>query len=163
MKTFNDYVITYKKTIGKNDIQIAYEKLLKYVMQLKANCQKKLSDQFTFGNISPGYMDFTYFPFFNEFLRSQKLRFGVVLNHQKIQFELWLMGQNREIQEKYWQLLKTSGLNKYQLNMPQYSILEFVLIEDPNFNQLNILTQQIEEKMVGQVDKIIGALNHIIK
>ena len=41
-------------------------------------------------------------PFFNESLRSHKLRFGIVLNHEKLSFELRFMGQNVEIQKKYW-------------------------------------------------------------
>ena len=38
--------------------------------------------------------------FINEFLRERKLRFGIVLNHEKMKFELWLMGQNAGIQKK---------------------------------------------------------------
>lgn len=45
------------------------------------------------GNISSGYMDYSYFPFTTtDFLRTHKLRFGAVLNHPQMRFELWLMG-----------------------------------------------------------------------
>lgn len=94
----------YKEQLSKGDIRQAYFVLMKYVAELKA----EFPSEYKTGNISPGYLDYTYFSFFNEFLRERKLRFGIVLNHDQLQFELWLMGQNVTIQEKYWQLLKNS-------------------------------------------------------
>ncbi|WP_371362091.1 hypothetical protein SRRS_33330 [Sporomusa rhizae] len=70
-KSLNDYIAVYKELLEQGDIQIAYENLRKYVMALKAHFSKKLADKYSFGNVSPGYMDFTYFPFFDDFLRSR--------------------------------------------------------------------------------------------
>lgn len=158
MKAFNNYIAIYKQQLGNEDIQKAYAGLLKYVMTLKAHFSKKLSYKYSFGNVSPGYMDFTYFPFFDDFLRERKLRFGIVLNHKKVYFELWLMGQNIEIQKKYWDLLKTSQWNKDRTTMPKYSVLEFVLVENPDFDKLDMLTQEIEKKATHFLEDII---NHI--
>ncbi|HIU75796.1 MAG TPA: hypothetical protein IAC62_07935, partial [Candidatus Pelethocola excrementipullorum] len=120
----NDYVAIYKAQLAKGDIQIAYERLIKYVMLLKAQFSKVFSGKYQTGNVSPGYMDYTYFPFFDDYLRSNKLRFGIVLNHEKMRFELWLMGQNADVQTEYWDLLKTTEWNKEQIVMPKYSVLE---------------------------------------
>jgi hypothetical protein len=38
---------------------------------------------------------------------------------------------------------------------PQYSILETVLIEAPNFNNLDLLSQEIEDKLILVSDEII--------
>lgn len=160
MKNFSDYIAVYKEQLQKEDIQKAYEGLVKYVMALKAHFSKKLSDEFFFGNISPGYMDFTYFPFFNDFLREQKLRFGIVLNHKKVRFELWLMGQNLEIQKNYWNLLKTSKWNKEQIAMPKYTVLEVILVENPDFSELDILTSKIEQEAIILVHEIIDYIKH---
>ncbi|MBD8348259.1 MULTISPECIES: DUF7000 family protein [unclassified Dysgonomonas] len=160
MKNFSDYITVYKEQLQKEDIQKAYEGLVKYVMALKSHFSKRLSDEFLFGNISPGYMDFTYFPFFNDFLREQKLRFGIVLNHKKVRFELWLMGQNLEIQKNYWNLLKTSPWNKEQIAMPKYSVLEVILVENPDFNELDILTSKIEQEAIILVHEIIDYIKH---
>ena len=67
------------------------------------------------------------FSFFNDYLRDKKLRFGIVLNHSKMRFELWLMGQNKEIQKRYWDMLKTSPWNQGRSTKPQYAELEIVL------------------------------------
>lgn len=160
MKKFSDCIAVYKKELEKEDIQRAYEGLLKYMMALKSNLSKNLSTDFFFGNISPGYMDFTYFPFFNDFLRENKLRFGIVLNHKKIRFELWLMGQNNDIQKKYWDLLKVSQWNKEQTSMPKYSITEVVLVENPDFNQLDVLTSKIKEETTLFAREIIDYIKH---
>lgn len=73
-KKLSSYLSVYKKHLEAGDIQIAYEALVKYVMSLKSYCEKGLSNQYSFGNVSPGYMDFTYFPFSDSYLRSKKLR-----------------------------------------------------------------------------------------
>lgn len=57
-------------------------------------------------------MDYTYFAFYDEYLRSQQLRFGIVLNHHQMQFELWLMVQNAERQIFYWEKLKELEWNR---------------------------------------------------
>ncbi|MGL5436113.1 MAG: DUF7000 family protein [Lachnospiraceae bacterium] len=155
-KKLNDYVNTYKVQLEKGDIQIAYEHLLKYVMSLKAYFQNTQSDRYSFGNVSPGYMDFTYFPFFDDFLRERKLRFGIVLNHQQMRFELWLMGQNAEVQNQYWELLKTTKWNIGRDNMPRYSVLETILVEELNFNDLDALSVEIASASVDITKEIMN-------
>ena len=49
------------------------------------------------------------------------------------------MGQNAEIQKNYWGILKTTKWNKDKKTMPQYSALEAVLIEKPDFSDLDTL------------------------
>lgn len=160
-KSLNDFIAVYKGLLEQGDIQIAYENLRKYVMILKAHFSKKFGDRYSFGNVSPGYMDFTYFPFFDEFLRSRKLRFGIVLNHQKMRFELWLMGQNAEDQVNYWELLKNTKWNKDRSVMPRYSVLEAILIEEPDFNNLDILTAEITNHAINIAEEIQDFIKNI--
>ena len=153
-KKLSEYIYAYKSQMEIGDIQVAYEKLVKYVMTLKAHFEKYYSDKYSFGNVSPGYMDFTYFPFFDAFLRSERLRFGIVLNHSKMRFELWLMGQNAETQKTYWDLLKDTVWNRSQSVMPKYSVFEAVLVEVPNFDDMDTLTSEIVSKANTLSDEI---------
>ncbi|SHN50166.1 DUF7000 family protein [Desulfovibrio litoralis] len=162
-KTTNDYILIYKSLLKNGEIQITYKLLLKYMMELKTDCEKTFVDQYSFGNLSPGYMDFSYFPFFNEFLRNEKLRFGIVLNHQKMRFELWLMGQNAQIQKKYWNLLKDTKWNKGVLTMPQYSILECVLCEKPDFNNSVQINIEIKKKLILISEELIIYIKKLCK
>lgn len=139
----NSYINIYKKFLETDNTQIAYEFLLKYLMKIKASFQDGFSEKYTFGNISFGYMDFSYFPFADNFLKDNKLRFGIVLNHKEMQFELWLMGRNKKVQHEYWNILKKSQWNKNKLSMPKYSVLKTVLVKNPNFNNTDFLTAKI--------------------
>ena len=158
MKTMNDYATLYKKELAKGDIQKAYKALTKYVLSLKAYFTKSFSNDYSVGNASHGYLDYSYFYFSNEFLRERKLRFGIVLNHEKMRFELWLMGQSADIQSIYWDLLKSTKWNKLQKEKPKYSVIEVVLVEKPDFDDLNLLTQQIEEKVTYYLEEIMSYL-----
>jgi hypothetical protein len=157
-KNLNERVAIYKKLLGQGDIQIAYEALRKYVLTLKAYFSKELSDKYSFGNVSPGYMDYTYFPFFDDYLRNKKLRFGVVLNHRDVRFELWLMGQNAETQAEYWELLKGTKWNSDRVTMPQYSVLEAIIVSDPDFDDLDNLTTEIERNTIRLVTEVLDYL-----
>lgn len=158
MKDLNGYVSLYKEQLKEGDIQKAYKGLIRYMMSLKSHLSRALAERYSFGNVSLGYLDYTYFYCIDSYLREKKLRFCIVLNHEKIQFELWLVGQNSEVQKKYWNILKDTEWNKYQTSMPKYSVLEVILIENPDFNNLSLLTEQIEKEIIPITDEIIGYL-----
>ena len=158
MKNLNEYVSIYQDQLKKGDILIAYNELVKFVMNLRTEFIKTLSDQYSFAGILHGYMDYTYFYYSNDFLKSKKLKLGLVLNHLEMRFEIWLLGNTIPNQKKYWELLKTTKWNKDKTEMPKYSILETTLVENPDFNNLNALTEQIESKMTKISDEILEHL-----
>ena len=135
----------YKEQLSYGYIRTAYLVLTRYVAELKS----RFSAQYKTGNISFGYLDYTYFPFFNQYLRNQKLRFGVVLNHEKMQFELWLMGQNADVQRKYWEILKNSAWNHDRKEMPKYSVLEIALENHIDFNDKENMTRNIISRSIS--------------
>lgn len=161
MKSLNDYIATYKVLLEQGDIQIAYESLCRYMMSLKTHFSKACTDRYSVGKISPGYMDFTYFPFVDDSLRKKKLRFGIVLNYRKLQFELWLMGQNSEVQMYYWRLLQNAKWNKDRLVMPPYAVIEVVLVQNPDFNNLNLLTDVLTDRTLSAAEEIQDFLTEI--
>ena len=157
----NHYISVYQEQMKNGEVQKAYSFLLKYVMQVKASFEKNFSKEYSCGNVSRGYMDYSYFPFFNDYLRDKKLRFGIVLNHSEMRFELWLMGQNKEIQNRYWDLLKTSTWNQDRTTKPQYAELEIVLIDNPDFENIDTLTIDIINRAVEEADKVIVYLKKL--
>ena len=157
-KKINSLVSAYQQQIRKGDIQKTYSFLLKYVMQVKARLEKSFPQEYSFGNVSPGYLDFSYFSFYNDYLRDKKLRFGIVLNHGEMRFELWLMGQNKKIQDRYWNVLKTSPWNQGRTVKPQYSELEIVLTDNLDFEKIDELTANILNKAIVEVDKVVAYL-----
>jgi hypothetical protein len=147
--------LIHTKNSSKRAIFNKHVGLVKYATKLNTTLSKNLSENYSFGSLFQGYMDYTYFYYSNDFLKKRKLKMGLILNHSKMQFEVWLLGQTIPIQEKYWQYFKTTKWNKNRTTKPQYSILEAVLIENPNFNDLDMLSQQIEDNLVLMTNEII--------
>lgn len=161
MENLNKYVSIYKEQLNKGDILIAYNELVKFVMKLRTDLIKDLSHKYAFAGILHGYMDYTYFYYSNDYLKSKKLKFGLVLNHLEMRFEVWLLGGTLPVQKKYWELSKNTKWNKNRVEMPNYSILEAVLVENPDFDNLDMLTEQIENEMIKVSDEILDYLKQI--
>jgi len=147
MKSFHEYMNEYKKQIQKGDIKEAYKGLMEYIMNLRTHFQKKYPNYFVSGSIYYGYMDMTYFSFFPESLKHRKLKIAIVFCHDTCRFEVWLAGYNKQIQTKYWKLIKESDWNKYHIVSTTKgvdSIIEYILVDNPDFSDLDSLRKQIE-------------------
>ncbi|TSE11362.1 DUF7000 family protein [Aquimarina algiphila] len=161
MNSFNNYVTEYKKQLEKGDIKKAYKGLIEYMMSLKTYFKNKYPDYFVSGNIHHGYMDITYFSFTPERLKKEKLKIAMIFNHEKIRFEIWLAGYNKKIQTKYWTLFKNSDWDKYHIpttTEKEVSIVEHIVVENPNFDDLDTLTKQIEKGTSKFIQDIIKHL-----
>ena len=161
MKNLNHYVAIYKEQLQKGDILIAYNALVKFVMKLRVDFMKNLSEHYSFSGMLHGYMDYTYFYYSNEFLKERKLKLGFVLNHVEMRFEIWLLANTVAVQKAYWELLKESKWNTDKTEMPAYSILEVLIENKPNFDDLPLLSQELESKLVEVSDEIIHAIEHV--
>ena len=161
-KSLNDYISDYKVQLEKGSIQKAYKGLIEYIMSLRNHFINQYSNDFVAGNLYQGYMDITFFTFTPISLKNQKLKILIVFNHEKTQFEVWLSAQNKKIREKYWNIFKGSDWNKY--NMPStadegFSIIDNILISNPDFDNPDSLTELIETKALSFIKDISDALN----
>ncbi|WP_323610648.1 hypothetical protein LLS04_05315 [Erysipelothrix enhydrae] len=140
MKTsINKRILQYQESINNNDMPSTYKFLIDTMNQIQRNF---VLDSFSTKSVLNGYLDYTYFYFDDDFLRSQGLKLGLILNHQAMAFELWLMGRTKPIQEKYWNLLKDTPLNHFD-EMPQWFIVSMNLVTHPKFEDLDALTDTI--------------------
>ncbi len=152
----------YKKQLEKGTIQRAYQGLMDYIMGLRSYFENKYPDYSVSGSIYLGYMDMTYFSFFPTSLKLQKLKVGIVFVHSTFRFEVWLFGYNKGVQAKYWKLFKGSGWNKYRIPPTIKgvdSIVEGILVENPNFNDLDALTKQIEKGTLKFIEDVENFLS----
>jgi hypothetical protein len=157
MDSFHENMIDFKKQLQKGTIQEAYKGLMEYILSLKTHFKNKYPDYFVSGSIYFGYMDMTYFSFIPELLKQKKLKIAIVFNYEAFRFEVWLGGYNKEVQKKYWKLIKDSAWDKYKIVAPGRgidSILEYVLDEDPNFSNLDALTQKIEKGTIAFIKDV---------
>jgi hypothetical protein len=156
MELLQEYVNEYKKQLGKGVIQMVYQGLMEYMMDLRMYFRKKHPD-FAPGNIYLGYMDMTYFPIFPLEMTSRKLKIAIVFIHETLRFEAWLAAQNKQIQTRYWKVFKEINWEKYHISLPAKgsdSIIEHTLVDNPNFSDLDALTRQIEKGTLTFINDI---------
>ena len=157
-KKLNYFIAAYKELLKNGDVQVAYTELVKFVQKLKTVFSKDLSETYSVGNVFQGYMDYTYFYLSNDYLKGKKLKLGLVFNHNHVRFEAWLLGQTKDIQEKYWKLLNnTKWISGSE--MPQYSIFEVILVDNPDFDDLDTLTENIKNKLVSVAEDISTSIH----
>ncbi len=152
----------YHKQLQKGLIQKAYTGLMEYIMHLRTHFQSKHPDYSVSGSIYYGYMDMTYFALFPEALKQLKLKAAIVFLHEAFRFEVWLSAYNKQVQARYWKLFKESDWRKYRL-VPSTkgadSILEHVLVDNPDFSDLEALTQRIEAQTLQFIQDVEGFLS----
>ncbi len=162
MKPFQEYMNEYRKQLEKGTITKAYKGLMEYVMDLKTHFKHKYPDFFVSSSIYYGYMDMTYFSIVPESLKRLNLKIAVVFLHKQFRFEVWLAGYNKQVQAKYWEIFKESNWKKYPIvptAIGSDSILEYILVDNPNFNDLDGLTNQIDRETLKFIRNIDGFLS----
>jgi len=164
MKKFSEYMKEYQNQLNKGDIQKAYRGLMEFILNLRTYFKNKYPEYFVSGGIYYGYMDMTYFSFTPESLKSRKLKIAIVFVHESFRFEVWLGGFNKRIQTEYWKLFKEKNWNKYHIVSSIKgvdSIIEHILLENPDFGDLNNLTKQMEMGTLKFIKDIENFLSEI--
>ncbi len=141
-KNLNARIPAYKQVFASGDIQKTYQSLVGIVQDLRVEFRKTYKSEFSVANVLHGYIDFTYFYLQNDYLKKHKLKLAIVLNHQKVRFELWLLGQTKDSQISFWEKLKgVKWVNED--SMPQWSIFEIVILANPDFDNTEKLSEFI--------------------
>lgn len=138
----------YTAHLKSGHLAKGYQALMAYLMQLRTHCIHQYGTEYIVGSFHQGYMDMSYFPITPKSLKQKKLKIGLMFNHEKVRFETWLNGQNKSVQQEYWEALQGRADISYPL-APSASeaVIQHVLVEEPDFSQLNTLTEKIEAEM----------------
>lgn len=162
MKTLQKNMIEYRKQLKKGAIQKAYRGLMQYMLGLKNHFGAKYPDFSASGGIYYGYMDLTYFSLAPVTLKARDLKIAIVFAYESFRFEVWLSGRNQKVMAKYWKMFTDSGWDRYT-NAAQGkwadSILEHILVDDPDFSDLDALTGKIEKgtlKFIRDVENFLA-------
>lgn len=162
MEAFHEFVNEYKKQLEQGAVQRAYKGLMEYVMALRTQFKNKYPEYVVSGSIYYGYMDMTYFSFNPKSLKDRGLKIAIVFVHEAFRFEVWLAGYNKQVQTEYWKLFKESGWNKYRIvptTKGADSILEYILVDNPDFSDLDTLTRQIEAGTLEFIEEVESFLS----
>ena len=162
MESFHEHMNEFRNQLEKGSIQKAYQGLMEYIMGLRTYLQNKYPDYAVSGSIYYGYMDMTYFAFTPKSLKDRKLKIAIVFVYETFRFEIWLAGNNKAVQEKYWKSFKESGWDKYHI-VPSTrgvdAIVEHVIVENPDFSDLDALTNRIENETLTFIKDVESFLD----
>jgi len=149
----------YKSQMEIGNVPQTYKGLVEYMMSLRTYFKNRYPD-YKIGSFYQGYMDMTYFPIITALLREKNMKLAVVLNHYKLIFEIWLSAQNRGVIKNNQELFKQAGLNnKNTFTSNPDSIVEVVIIKNPDFNHLKEITNEI----VSGVEVFLIDLEYVLK
>jgi hypothetical protein len=148
MKSLQENMAEFRKQLEKGSIQKAYQGLMEFMIRLKNHFSNKYPDYSAPGSLYNGYMDMTYFSILPKSLKERDLKIAIVFLYDAFRFEIWLSGKNKQVLAKYWKIIKKSGWGKYKVVEPVKgvdSVVEHVLVDNPDFSDLDALTKQIEQ------------------
>ena len=148
MKALQENMAEFKRQLEKGSIQKAYQGLMEYMMSLKNHFSNKYPDYSTPGSLYSGYMDMTYFSILTKSLKDRDLKIAIVFLYDAFRFEIWLSGKNKQVLAKYWKIINKSRWDKYKFVEPVKgvdSVVEHILVDNPDFRDLDALTKQIEQ------------------
>jgi hypothetical protein len=137
-------------------IQKAYRALLAYMTDLRTHFKNRYPS-YSISGLYQGFMDMTYFAIVTPSLKNRDLKIAIVFNYEAFRFEAWLSGTNRQVQRKYWELIRDSRWTEYRVVTPAKgvdSIIECNLVEYFDFGDLDSLTASIEENTVKFIDNV---------
>ena len=157
MTVLQDCMNEFQNALQQGRIQKAYLGIIEFMQELRTHLSKKYPKGFTTGGFYQGYLDMSYFSFTPDSLKSTGLKIAIVFAYNNFRFEVWLAAGNKTIQKKYWDLFVESGWKKYHL-VPEIqgydSIMEDVLIENPDFDDRQLLVEIIEQKTISFIENI---------
>ena len=160
MTSLNDDIQEYTAQLQNGQIQRAYKGIMDFMSSFKAHMERKLPE-YAASALYQGYMDMTYFALTPPALKGKKLKIAVVYLHMENRFECWLAGANRKVQADYIGLLRGKYIGGYALSEPAPgvdSIIEAILLQQPNFDEPESLKILLELKVVEFKNIMLSAI-----
>lgn len=157
MNSLQESMIEFRKQLEIGTIQKAYLGLMQYMMSLKNHFSNQYPDFSVSGSMYSGYMDMTYFSLVPRSMKDGDLKIAIVFVYDSFRFEVWLSGRNQKVLTKYWKIFTDSGWDRYKI-APQGkwadSILEHILVENPDFSDLAELTRKIDDGTLAFIEDV---------
>ena len=140
-----EYMRLYRDQLRIGAIQKAYSR----IMLVFAHLQKAITD-IESGKVSSlrnsGIFEETYFTFIPHYLVSGQLKYVVVFNHTQFNFTIYLSGRNKGITAQFKEQLERAnwqGSGTNRKSKSGFSIIESILIENPDFSNIEELTSKL--------------------
>lgn len=153
-----DYINEYKKLIQTTNLQKGYQEFIRFFRNLRTYLQKEMPEYAFTGNIVENNMDYSYFQFTNDLLKSKGLKIVIAFVHVDFVYEIWLSGLNREIQRKHYEVLHGTNHSYTLTDNPAKTdyIQKTQLANDCNYNDIEELFHTIKENALKFIHEVEG-------
>ena len=161
MESLNYCISEYTGQLRKGIIQKAYKGIISFMSKLKKYIGDK-HPEYSPGSLYMGHMDMTYFAITPMELKNRSLKIAIVYLHEQNRIEIWLCGSNRKIQSEYIRYFGNKKIDGYKLSQAEPgvdSIIESLIVEQPDFDNADELMKIIEEKTVEFANQIVSLLH----
>ncbi|HPE14923.1 MAG TPA: hypothetical protein PLT65_03720 [Bacilli bacterium] len=160
IKVNSNYINDYKNIIQTTNLQKGYQEFVRFFRYLRTYLEKEMPSYIFTSNIVENNMDYSYFQFTNQNLKSKNLKIVIAFIHQKFDYEIWLAGVNRKVQVYFYENLKNKLIKHTLTNNPNRTdyILKSKIIKNCDYD--NIERMLIEIKL--NIDDFINDTNDIL-
>jgi hypothetical protein len=151
-----EYINEYQRLLQTTNLQKGYQEFIRFFRNLRTYLQKELPEYTFTGNIVENNMDYSYFQFANEDLKSKGLKIVIVFVHAEFSYQIWLSGLNREAQRKHYDYLKDKSHHYTLTANPNKTdfILKMPLVSECNYNNMEELLMTIKANAVAFVHNV---------
>lgn len=155
----------YQRLLQTTDLQKGYQEFVAFFRQLRTYLQKELPDFAFTGNIVENNMDYSYFQFTNDELKSAGLKIVIAFVHGDFEYQIWLSGVNREIQTKYQNGMKALRDSQHKQERQPVSFLEstaypypLVLTDQPTKTDYVISAKLVDDCDYSHLDELMAQM-----
>ena len=138
-----------RRQLQNGSIQKAYRALLGYLMDLRTHFKTRYP-KYSVSGLYQGHLDMSYFAVVPPSFKRRGLKIAIVFDYGTFRLEAWLAARNRQVQRKYWELLRGSQWPEYRVVAPATgvdSIVEYDLAQEFDFADLDTLTVAVDKKV----------------
>lgn len=124
-------------------------------MKLRTHFKDQYPEYNVAGNFYQGYMDMSFFSLAPKIFKEKDLKIAVVFIHGHTRFEVWLTGKNSTIQTEYRKFFRETSSNEYTVSLDKKgvtTIIESILVKQPDFDNPEELTKQIDTGLVRFIE-----------
>jgi len=154
------YMDEYKRLLQTTNLQKGYQEFIKFFRSLRTYLQKELPEYAFTGSIVENNMDYSYFQFTSEALKSKDLKIVIAFVHGEFNYQIWLSGMNRSIQRQYYEVLKEKSHPYTLTDNPSKTdfILKMHLVYSSSYNESIGLLKEIKENTNEFIHTVEGLL-----
>lgn len=150
MKWTVKHMDIYSEQMAANSIRIIYSLILDNLKDIK----KDFPSKYKTGVMQHQNLENTYFTFFSEEQKKNKVKFAVVLNHENVRHELWVLGNNVKVQNRLWNILKDTSWNIDGSYQPYKSATRVIITDKISLLDEKQLRQSVIKKAVELSEEI---------